>query len=56
MNPRDIYLPPLHTKIGFTKSFVKDLEADIKFFTYLRNKLPEMSDVQVKSESLLAQR
>jgi len=40
--PENIYLPPLHIKLGLMKIFVKG------GFGYVRNKLPNVSDAKIK--------
>jgi hypothetical protein len=48
VNPRDVYLPPPHIKLGLMKIFVKALGTDGQAFTYLRNKFPKLSEAEVK--------
>jgi len=35
--PENIFLPPLHTKLGLMKNFVKGLDKTGRGFQYLRN-------------------
>ena len=43
-------LPPLHTKLGFMKQFVKALDVNIQCFKYLHSKFPKLSDAKIKEE------
>jgi hypothetical protein len=48
VNPQDIYLPPLHIKLGLTKIFVKALTKEGETFTYFRKKFPRLSEAKIK--------
>ncbi|GFG38379.1 hypothetical protein Cfor_03177, partial [Coptotermes formosanus] len=48
VNPRDVYLTPLHIKLGLMKVFVKAPDIGGQAFTYLRNKFPRLSEAKVK--------
>jgi hypothetical protein len=48
VNPPDVYLSPLHIKIGLMKIFVKALGTDGQALSYLRNKCPKLSEAKVK--------
>ena len=43
-----IYLPPLHTKLGLTNIFVKDMCKESKGSGYLRQKFPKVSAAKKK--------
>src|ERR1044072_4531343 len=43
-----VIVPPLHTKLGLMKNFVKALDKTSQAFTYLREKFPHVSDAKVK--------
>ena len=45
--PEKIFLPPLHTKLGLMKSFVKGMYKTGRGFEYLRNKFPNLSDAKI---------
>jgi len=42
VNPQDVYLPPLHVKLGLMKIFVKALEREGQAFAYWRNNFPKL--------------
>ena len=44
VNPEDVYLPPLHIKLGLMKALDREGPA----FMHLRNKFPNISDAKVK--------
>ena len=46
--PEKIYLPPLHTKLGLVKNFVKGMNKTGHGFEYVRNKFPNVSDAKIK--------
>ena len=46
--PKKIYLPPLHTKLGLMKTFVKGMDKTGHGFQYVRNKFPNVNDAKVK--------
>ena len=40
--PENIFLPPLHIKLGLMKNFVKGKDKTGRGFQYLRNKFPNV--------------
>jgi hypothetical protein len=48
LDGRNIILPPLHTKVGLTKNFVKVMDRNRNGFQYLRLKFPILSDAKIK--------
>ena len=44
----EIFLPPLHTKPGLMKNFVKGMDITGHGFEYLRNQFPNVSDAKIK--------
>ena len=45
---KNIYLPPLHIKLGLMKNFVKCMDETGHAFQYVRNKFPNVSDAKIK--------
>lgn len=45
---KNIYLPPLHIKLGLMKNFVKALPKDGNGFRYLMTKFPMISEMKIK--------
>ena len=45
--PKNVYLPPLHIKLGLMKNFVKAMD-NTPGFMYLKQKFPKISDVKIK--------
>ena len=43
-----ILLPPLHTKLGLMKNFVKAVNKQGKGFEHLREKFPKLGDAKLK--------
>jgi hypothetical protein len=43
-----IYLPPLHTKLGLIKVLVKAVNKESEMFSYLRRELPTISEAKKK--------
>jgi hypothetical protein len=43
-----IYLPPLHTKLGLIKVFVKAVNKESERFGYLRREFPTISEAKKK--------
>lgn len=43
-----VLLPPLHTKLGLMKQYVKALDKDSECFQYLGRKFPQISDAKLK--------
>ena len=51
IDPRKVYLPPLHIKLGFIKNFVKAMDRYGKYFQYLLEKFgPKKSDAKLKAD------
>lgn len=48
VDPKDVFLPPLHIKLGLMKNFVKAMDKDGTGFEYLRMKFPKISDMKIK--------
>lgn len=48
VDPKNIYLPPLHIKLGLMKNFVKAMNKESEAFTYLRQRFPRTSDAKIK--------
>lgn len=44
----DVFLPPLHIKLGLMKNFVKAMDRDGAGFLYLKEKFPKISDAKIK--------
>jgi len=44
----EIYLPPLHIKLGLMKNFVKGMDKNVRGFEYMRNKFPNVSDAKTR--------
>lgn len=48
VKPSDVFLPPLHIKLGLMKTFVKAMDRDGDGFLYLKEKFPRISDAKIK--------
>ncbi|XP_036332303.1 uncharacterized protein LOC118743646 [Rhagoletis pomonella] len=48
VNPQDIFLPPLHIKLGLIKNFVKALNREGPAFQYLVKLFPKLSYAKIK--------
>jgi len=48
VDPQDIYLPPLHIKLGLVKNFVKALDRNGDGFRHLRATFPRVSEAKIK--------
>ena len=48
VDPKKVYLPPLHMKLGLMKNFVKAMDRDGQGFLYLQGKFPRISDAKMK--------
>jgi len=48
INPGNVYLPPLHIKLGLKKTFVKAKDQNSAGFMHLKNKLPRISVAKIK--------
>lgn len=46
--PEKFYLPPLHTKLGLMKNFVKGMDKTGHGFEYVRNNFPNVRDTKIK--------
>ena len=46
--PENIFLPPLHIKLGLMKNFVKGMDKTGCGFQYVRNRFPNVSDAKIK--------
>jgi hypothetical protein len=45
---KNVFLPPLHIKLGLTKIFVKAMDKEGEGFAYLKQKFPQVSDAKIK--------
>jgi hypothetical protein len=48
VNPENVFLPPLHMKLGLMKNFVKALDKNVEGFLYLVGKFSNFSHTKVK--------
>jgi hypothetical protein len=48
IDPKKVLRPPLHTKLGLMKQFVKALLKERECFKYLCKKFPGLSDAKLK--------
>jgi hypothetical protein len=48
VNPENVYLPPLHIKVGLMKNFVKGIDQNGAGFAYLKETFPRISDAKTK--------
>jgi hypothetical protein len=48
VDPKKVYLPPLHIKLGLMKNFVKVMDHDCQGFLYLQRKFPRISNAKIK--------
>ncbi|UYV74009.1 hypothetical protein LAZ67_11001809 [Cordylochernes scorpioides] len=48
IDSENIYLPPLHTKLGLMKNFVKAMDRNASGFAYLKQKCSSISDAKIK--------
>jgi hypothetical protein len=53
VDPQEVLLPPLHTKLGLMKQFVKALQRDGNCFKYLCSKFPGLSEAKLKEGSFV---
>ena len=44
VNPQDVYLPPLHMKLGLMKIFFKAQDREGQAFAYWRNNFPKLNE------------
>ncbi|KAF2355733.1 hypothetical protein FHG87_013512 [Trinorchestia longiramus] len=47
-NPKNVYLPPLHIKLGLMKNFVRGMDNTTPGFMYLKQKFPKISEAKIK--------
>ena len=47
VNPNKVLLPRLHIKLGLMKQFVKTINKEDKYFEYLQQTFPNISDAKV---------
>lgn len=48
MQPDNVFLPPLHIKLGLMKIFVKAMDRSGDGFLYLKEKFPKLSEAKIK--------
>lgn len=48
VDPKKIFLPPLHIKLGLMENFVKAMNKQSEAFAYLRQMFPRISDAKIK--------
>lgn len=48
VQPNNIFLPPLHIKLGLVKNFVKAMDKNCDGFLYLKEKFPKLSEAKIK--------
>lgn len=48
VDPKNVFLPPLHIKLGLIKNFVKALDRTGRGFLYLKQKFPRVSEAKIK--------
>ena len=54
VDPKSVYLPPLHNKLRLMKNFVKAMEVNENRFCYLQNRFcSEKSDTKLKASVFL---
>lgn len=49
VEPENIFLPPLHIKLGIMKQFVKSLPKDGETFLHLQTVFPRLSEAKIKA-------
>jgi len=47
MNPKNVYLPPLHIRLEFMENF-KAMDQNSTGFMYTKNKFTRISDAKIK--------
>jgi hypothetical protein len=47
-NPEDVFLPPLHVKLGLMKNFVKATDKNGAGFMHLKHKFPRLGYAKIK--------
>ena len=48
IDPKNVFLPPLHIKLGIMKNFVKAMDKSGTGFAYLKETFPSISDAKIK--------
>ncbi|UYV69212.1 hypothetical protein LAZ67_6002849 [Cordylochernes scorpioides] len=48
IDSENIYLPPLHIKLGLMKNFVKAMDRNASGFAYLKQKISSISEAKIK--------
>lgn len=48
VDSNNVFLPPLHIKLGLIKNLVKAMDKDGEGFAYLKQKFPKLSDAKIK--------
>ena len=48
INSKNVYLPPLHIRLGLMNNFVKAMYQNSTGFMYMKNKFPRISDAKIK--------
>jgi hypothetical protein len=48
MNPKNVYLPPLHIRLELMINFVKAMDQNSTGFVYMRNMFTRLSDAKIK--------
>lgn len=48
VDPKKIFFPRLHIKLGLLKNFVKAVDRNGRGFMYLKEKFPRLSDAKMK--------
>jgi len=47
MNPKNVYLPPLHIRLEFMEN-IKAMDQNSTGFMYIKNKFTRISDAKIK--------
>jgi hypothetical protein len=53
INPEKVYLPPLHTKLGLIKNFVRAMDQNSARFMHLKRMFPRISEPKFKEGVLV---
>jgi hypothetical protein len=48
VDPKKVFLPPLHIKLGLAKNFIKALDTESKAFKYLSTVFPKVSEAKLR--------
>jgi len=51
--PENIFLPPLHIKLGLMKKICQSMDKTGCGFQYIRNKFPNVSDAKIKAGTFI---